>query len=197
MCLSRIFSGVIRRQQELTSNSGKVQLIYVKVDDGKNIGSVIGELQTLLADYPIRSMDEYTALFTVNNIPALSKFTAVMVGISIFIGFAVVCLSMYMAVLQRTREIGVRIALGATAGDVVTMIVQEGAMVGAAGVMLGIGAAFGAARSLDALLYGVSSTDPVSFAAAGAFLLAVTLLASYIPARRAMHVDPLTALRHQ
>src|SRR5204863_8115302 len=133
-----IFVG-LRRLQELSSNSGKVQLIYVKVDDPKNIETVLAELKNMLVDYPIRSMDEYTALFTANNIPALSKFTAVMVGISIFIGFAVVCLSMYMAVLQRTCEIGILKALGATRWHVISIILMEAVLLAIAGPTVGIG----------------------------------------------------------
>jgi putative ABC transport system permease protein len=99
------------------------------------------------------------------------------------------------SVSQRTQEIGVRVALGANRGDVLRLIVGQGLLLAGIGVAAGLGlAAFGTplARSL---LYDVSPFDPFSFSAVSAFLLAVALLASYFPARRAMNVDPLIALR--
>ncbi len=99
-------------------------------------------------------------------------------------------------VQQRTREIGVRMALGAKKRDVVTMIVfGEGAMPALVGVVLGIAGAAGIAHVLTNQLYGVTSSDPVTFAAASALMLGATLLASFIPARRAAGVDPSVTLR--
>ena len=99
------------------------------------------------------------------------------------------------SVSQRTQEIGVRVALGANRGDVLRLIVGQGLLLAGIGVAVGLGlAAFGTplARSL---LYDVSPFDPFSFSVVSAFLVAVALLASYFPARRAMNVDPLVALR--
>jgi len=99
------------------------------------------------------------------------------------------------AVSQRTQEIGVRMALGAGRGDVFSLIVSHGAKLAALGIVLGIVGAFGVTRVVTSFLYNVSPTDPLSFAGTAAFLAAVAVLASYVPARRATAVDPMIALR--
>jgi putative ABC transport system permease protein len=99
------------------------------------------------------------------------------------------------AVSQRTQEIGVRMALGASRGDVFTLIVSQGAKLAAAGIALGALGALGITRVVKSLLYDVSATDPLSFAVTGLSLIAVALVASYVPARRATGVDPMIALR--
>jgi putative ABC transport system permease protein len=98
-------------------------------------------------------------------------------------------------VAQRTAEIGIRIALGATAANVVRMVLREGMLLVLVGLAIGVGSALALTRILRNLLYGVQPTDMLSFVGAAATLLLVTFLASYIPARRATRVDPLAALR--
>ena len=99
------------------------------------------------------------------------------------------------AVAQRTHEIGVRMALGATTTDTTSLMVRQSMRPVIGGLLLGaIGAAL-ISRAMAALLYGLSAVDPVAFGAAGAFLVAASILAAWIPARRAARVDPLTALR--
>jgi ABC-type antimicrobial peptide transport system permease subunit len=98
-------------------------------------------------------------------------------------------------VAQRTQEIGVRLAMGAAPGDVVRLFVQEGAAVSAVGVALGLASAIAAARALTSLIFGVTTTDPLTFAGVATALALVALLASYLPARRAARIDPMSALR--
>jgi predicted permease len=99
------------------------------------------------------------------------------------------------SVAQRTMEIGIRMALGARTADVMGMVLREGAMLGVIGAVVGLGAAYAVTRLLASLLYGVTPTDPISFALAAVILLIVAFLASYLPARRAAQVDPLVALK--
>jgi putative ABC transport system permease protein len=99
------------------------------------------------------------------------------------------------AVAQRTREIGVRIALGATAHNVRRLVVHQGFVPVAAGLAIGLAASLGASELLASLLYGVTPTDPVTYGSVVLILAAVALIACVAPARRAMHVDPVTALR--
>jgi ABC-type antimicrobial peptide transport system permease subunit len=99
------------------------------------------------------------------------------------------------AVAQRTREIGVRMALGAQSSDVLRLVMREGLAVTAAGVGLGLAANLGLLRVIASQLYGVTVFDPVASTASVVLVIVVALLASYLPARQATHVDPLAAMR--
>ena len=101
------------------------------------------------------------------------------------------------SVAQRTREIGLRVALGAERAGILRLVVGGGARLALVGIALGIGAALALTRLMADLLYGVRATDPVTFATVTILLGATSLLASYVPARRALNVDPIVALRHQ
>ena len=101
------------------------------------------------------------------------------------------------SVAQRTSEIGIRMALGATRGGVLSLFVQEGLRLVLAGLAIGIAGAFVLARFLASLLYGVKPTDPLTFVAVSLILAAVALAACFIPARRAAKVDPMVALRYE
>ncbi|MFP2905954.1 FtsX-like permease family protein, partial [Pyxidicoccus sp. 3LFB2] len=101
------------------------------------------------------------------------------------------------AVAQRTREFGIRFALGATAGDVLGMVLRQATLLAGLGVALGVLGALGLSQVLSGLVYGVSTTDPLILAAVALLLLGVALLASWLPARRASRVDPMTVLRSE
>jgi len=101
------------------------------------------------------------------------------------------------SVSQRTREIGVRVALGAQRGNVLRMVLREGMQLLGFGLLLGLVGAFSVTRMIRSLLYFTSTTDALSFVVTSLTLLAVALLACYIPARRATKVDPMVALRYE
>src|SRR5258706_16763 len=95
------------------------------------------------------------------------------------------------SVSQRTREIGIRIALGATGRNVARLVLQQGLLLAASGVLIGGAAAFALTRWMESLIYGVSPTDPVTFSSVALLLVGIALLASCVPARRAVRVDPV------
>jgi predicted permease len=127
------------------------------------------------------------------------SFTLVMLGIAGAMALALGIIGIYgvmsYTVSQRKREIGIRLALGAQGGNVLQMVLKQGAKLTLVGVAIGIGAAFGLTRLMSHLLFGVAAHDPLTFVAVAALLLLIALLACYIPARRAALVNPMVALR--
>jgi putative ABC transport system permease protein len=196
--LNRVFLD-LRRLQALTSNTGKVNTIYVKVDDASQINTVLDELKKLLEGYQIYSMDEFTALFTSNNIPALSRFTGVMVGISIFIGFAVVCLSMYMSVLQRTREIGILKSLGASKWYIIRIILREAVLLSIVGTILGILMSYGAKWAIQTFVPATfpPAVDPSWWPIAAGIAVFGAVLGALYPGMHAASMDPIEALSYE
>src|SRR5262245_8096531 len=125
------------------------------------------------------------------NLYLLTAFAGVALALAAIGLFGV----MAYLVSQRTREIGVRLALGATRGEVFRLILGRGMMLAGVGAVIGLGAAFWLTRVMESLLFSVSRTDPATFIAVPGTLIAVAALACYLPARRAMKVDPVVALR--
>ena len=168
-----------------------------------------GDLPAVMAAVrrEIQQLDPYLPVANATLVEKLSlpllpaRIVAALLG-----GFGVLALAlaaigiygvMSYAVAQRTHEIGVRMALGAQKSDVLKLVIGQGLTLTLLGVALGLAAALGLTRLLKNVLFGVSATDPLTFVGIAGVLTAVTLLACYLPARRATRVDPLVALRHE
>ncbi len=185
--------------QDLTSNAGKLSQIYVKVDQPSNLRPVIDYLKSKLEGYPIYSAEELMSLITASNIPMLSAFTGVVIGISVVVGFLVVFLSMYTAVLERTREVGVLKALGATPVFVLDILLRETALLGVAGSLVGIGISFGARWLITnvASAWLTQYIVPDWWPIASGIAIAGALLGAAYPGWRAARQDPIEALSYE
>jgi len=144
--------------------------------------------------YNVRTVDQVLA-------QAIARPRFNMLLISILAGVALVLASVGIygvisySVTQRTHELGVRMALGATTSDVLKLVIGQGMLLAGIGLGIGLVAAFAVTRIMASLLFGVSATDPLTYLGLAALLGAIAFLACYIPARRATKVDPVTALR--
>jgi putative ABC transport system permease protein len=155
--------------------------------------------------WQIDSQLPVTKLQTMPEVMALSvaewRFNMLLLGLFAAVALMLAGVGIYgvisYSVTQRTHEIGVRMALGAQARDVLRLIVGQGLKLAALGVVLGTAGAFGLTRLMATLLFGVRPTDPLTFGLIALLLLGVALLASYLPARRALKLDPMIALRYE
>jgi putative ABC transport system permease protein len=174
-------------------------LVRTAKDPLASVSAVRNELQQMDSDLPmaaISTMDQLVA-----DSVSRSRFTMLLLGI--FAGIAVLLASVGIygviayTVSQRTQEFGLRMALGANRSDVLRLVLSHGARLMVVGIGLGLVASFGLTRLMATLLYGTSPTDPVTLMAVAMLLAVIALAACYFPARRAMRVDPMVALRHE
>jgi len=132
---------------------------------------------------------------------AARRITMILLGVFALLALVLACVGIYgvisFVVARRTHEIGVRMALGAERRDVMRLVLGEGVRMVLAGLTAGVAAALGLTRLIAGLLFGVAPQDPLTFASVAILLTAVALLACYFPARRAVRVDPVVALRHE
>lgn len=161
-----------------------------------SVRSAISSVAPDLAMERVRTMED-----VLGEHVAEPRFNAALVGLFAVLALVLAAIGVFGVtaywVTQRTREIGLRMALGAESGRVLRMVLRQALLAGGAGVMAGVGLALVLTRLLRSLLFGVSADDPATFLAAGAAMLAMVGLAAWVPARRAARVDPMTALRHE
>ena len=207
--------GIVRDHRHIDTSTSPRPEIYVpfRQDPDRIITVVIQTWKDSAGVMPgvraaLDSLDRDTVISDVHTMQQIldravsvprynAELFAVLGGLALMLAIAGVYGVISHAVSQRTHEIGVRMALGAQVPDVFRMIVREGLALAVIGIAVGTIAALGLTRLLQDLLYEVKPTDPVTFTGIAVLLIAVALAASYIPARRAMRVDPIVALRYE
>jgi predicted permease len=182
------------------SYSGSTSLIVRgETEPQRLIAAVRGQLQQLDANLPISSAKTLVERLALPLLPA--RLAAVALGSFGLLALALAAIGIYgvmsYAVTRRTREIGIRMALGAQRGDVLKLVMRQGTRWTLIGITLGLLASLALTRLMKNLLFGVSATDPLTFIFISVLLAGVTLLACYVPARRATKVDPMVALRYE
>jgi putative ABC transport system permease protein len=174
-------------------------LVKTSVEPTTLIASIKKEIQGLDRDQPIAQIQ--TLADKLDTSVAPQRFTLVLLGVFASIALLLAGVGIYgvmsYAITQRTHEIGIRMALGARTQDVLKMVVANGMRLAVVGVAIGLAGAFALTRLMSSLLFGVTPTDTLTFVLVSLALIAVSLLACYIPARRAAKVDPLVALRYE
>jgi putative ABC transport system permease protein len=184
--------------QDLTGNTGKVSTVYVKVDNPANTAAVIVALSDRLKTYKVYSMEDYTTLFSPANIPMLTEFIWVVVGVGVLVGFLVVFLSMYTAVLERTREIGVLKALGASPAYILNILLRETVVLAFAGSILGILLSYVTRFVIRDLVRSslVQAIVPYWWPAAAGIAIVGALLGALYPGLKAAKQDAIEALAY-
>ena len=185
--------------QDLLGNSNHVSQIFLKLDDPARAPAVVAGMKTKYEGYPAWPMADLQSLLSVDNVPLLKTFINVIVGIGVFFGFTVVSLSMYMAVLQRTREIGILKSMGATKSFVMGLILLEAFLLGLGGTALGILLSYvtkavmlkvAPASLPQAIVYG---WWPIAAAVA----IGAAVLGAVYPGMLAVRQDPIEALAYE
>jgi putative ABC transport system permease protein len=168
-------------------------------DPASMANSIAAAVRSVDSDLPldqVRTMDQL-----VDESLAGDRFVTALFGAFSVVALTLAAIGIYgvmsFAVAQRTQEIGVRMALGATPQQVLTMILVEGIVLAVAGLILGLGGTYFVGRGLQSLLYQVTTIDPVAISSVAAVLMLFAIFACYLPARRATQIDPMTALRQE
>jgi putative ABC transport system permease protein len=178
--------------------AGRMSLVVRTTNDPRSLaGAIQRQVHELDKDIPvsqIKTLDQYLGVAV-----AQPKFNAILLALFAGLALLLTAIGLYgvmaYSVIQRTQEIGVRIALGAQTGDVLQMVLRQGFRLTALGLLIGLAAAYALTRYIEGLLFGVGATDPLTFAGIALLLMVVALVACWIPARRAAKVDPMVALR--
>lgn len=174
-------------------------LVESKIDSRALVSEIRGAVASVDKDQPI------VGIATMNQLRSQSmngrQATLILLGAFSALALVLAAIGIYgvisYSVAQRTHEIGIRMALGAQHQDVVRMVLRQGGKIALIGTAIGVAVAIGLTRLMSSLLFSVSANDPLTFAGVALLLLAVAMLACYIPARRAVRVDPMIALRYE
>jgi putative ABC transport system permease protein len=174
-------------------------LVRTQTDPNALANSISRQIWAAYPDQPVTHL--MTMSQNISESVGNERLRSVLLAVFAGIGFALALVGVYgvisYSVARRIQEIGIRMALGAAPRDVLRMVIGQGLVPVALGVVIGAGAALGLTRLVASQLYGVKPADPATFIGATALVLIVAVLACCIPARRAMRVDPIVALRYE
>jgi putative ABC transport system permease protein len=174
-------------------------LVKSSLDPAAMTSAIRGAIGSIDKDQPMFAISTMSQL--VSDSVSTRTFTLILLGLFSGLALVLAAIGIYgvisYSVAQRTRDIGIRIALGASRRDVLQDVLGLGLRLTVVGLIFGLIGAFAVTRVLSSLLYGVHSTDAVTFTAVSLVLIVVAVLASYLPARRAMRIDPIVALRYE
>jgi len=183
--------------QDLGARMNQVTVIYVKLKDPAKTDDVVKTLHQRLEGYKIYSMEEFASLLSIDNIPMLKTFINVVVGLGIFVGFLVVFLSMYTAVLERTREIGILKALGASPAYILRILLAETALLAVIGSIVGIGFTYGTRGLMNTFVPTMTTVIvPEWWPIASAIAITGALIGAIYPGLKAAKQDAIEALAY-
>jgi putative ABC transport system permease protein len=184
----------------LQNGGGLITLVFHTQVDPLGLANAVRQ-QTLAVDPNLPVYEVMTMEQRLSDSVSSRRFNLLLLGAFALLALTLAAVGVYgvisYAVTRRTHEIGVRMALGARAADVLRLFVRQGMSLVAVGASIGLLVALALTRVMKSLLFGVSATDPLTFAGVASLLALVALAACYLPARRATKVDPMTALRHE
>jgi putative ABC transport system permease protein len=185
--------------QQLMGNPGHLSQIYVKADGQEHVQQVLGELRARLPGYPIYTMEEFTSLLTVNSVGLLRNFIGVVIGVAVVVGFIVVFMAMYTAVLERTREIGILKAVGASSGFILNLLLRETLLLSVVGTVVGILLTYLTQWLMEHAVPASLTQETVYgwWPIAGAIAIGGSLLGVIVPAIRAVKQDATEALSYE
>lgn len=185
--------------QDLTGNSGRLSQIYIKVDDPTRVLLIVDQLRDAMPGYFIYTMEQFTSLLTISSVGLLRDFIGVVIGIALIGGFIVVTMAMYTAVLERTREIGILKALGASSGYILDLLFRETLLIALLGSVLGI-VMTGGSKWLMMHVAPASLTQETVYSwwpiASGVSVVGA-LLGAVLPAWKAVKQDVIQALAYE
>ena len=185
--------------QELTANDHRISQIYLTADRPDHIQEVLANLRARLPGYPIYTMEEFTSLLSINSVGLLRNFIGVVIGVAVIVGFIVVFMSMYTAVLERTREIGILKAVGAQSGFILMLLVRETLLLSVMGTAVGILLTYVTQWLMKHAVPSSLTQETVYWwwPIAGAIAIVGSLLGVIVPGIKAVRQDATEALSYE
>jgi putative ABC transport system permease protein len=185
--------------QRITGNPNHLSQVYLKVDNPAHVHDVVNGVRKMLSGYPVYTMEEFTSLLSINSVSLLRNFIGVVIAVAVIVGFIVVSMAMYTAVLERTREIGILKSLGASSTFIFSLLLKETLLLALVGTGIGIAFTYLAQWSIAHIGHSglTQETVYVWWPIAGAIALTGAVLGTLAPAFKAIHQEVTQALSYE